>query len=152
MVILSGRPTSLAPIRNVFLKYWGGQPDRLVVLNKHRVGRWYPFADEFGYLTNSKSVVPVGAMIGYLASTAGGMNGFSLDLSALAQGVGPTTDYFSFFSSASRFFRSRSCTSRTTSFSVVPLISSSSFSFQGKWMWGATFSKKWGRWVALSST
>ncbi len=94
VVILSGRPTSLAPIRNVFLKYWGGQPDRLVVLNKHRVGRWYPFADEFGYLTNSKSVVPVGAMIGYLASAAGGMNGFSLDLTALAQGVGPTTDYF----------------------------------------------------------
>lgn len=94
LVILSGRPTSLPPIRNVFLKYWGGQPDRLVVLNKHRIGRWYPFADEFGYLTNSKSVVPVGAMIGYLASTAGGMNGFSLNLSALAQGVGPTTDYF----------------------------------------------------------
>ena len=94
VVILSGRPTSLPPIRNVFLKYWGGQPDRLVVLNKHRIGRWYPFADEFGYLTNSKSVVPVGAIIGYLASTAGGMNGFSLNLNALGQGVGPTTDYF----------------------------------------------------------
>lgn len=94
VVILSGRPSSLSPIRNIFLKYWGGQPDRLVVLNKHRIGRWYPFADEFGYLTNSKSIVPVGAMIGYLASTAGGMNGFSLDLSVLAKGVGPTTDYF----------------------------------------------------------
>lgn len=94
VIVLSGRPSSLPPIRNVFLKYWGGQPDRLIVLNKHRIGRWYPFADEFGYLTNSKSVVPVGAMIGYLASAAGGMNGFSLDLSALAKGVGPTTDYF----------------------------------------------------------
>lgn len=94
IVILSGRPTSLAPIRDVFLKYFNGSPNRLVVLNKHRIGRWYPFANEFGFLQNSKSIVPVGAMIGYLASTAGGQQGFSLDLSALAEGLKPTSDYF----------------------------------------------------------
>ena len=94
LVILSGRPTSLRPIKDIFLKYFAVDPNRLIVLNKHRIGRWYPFADEFGYLTNSKSVVPVGAMIGYLASNAGGLNGFSLDLSELGAVLKPTTDYF----------------------------------------------------------
>lgn len=94
IVILSGRPTSLRPIRDIFLKYFDGEPDRLIILNKHRIGRWYPFADEFGYLTNSKSVVPVGAMIGYLASNAGGLNNFSLDLSSLGELLKPTTRYF----------------------------------------------------------
>ena len=94
IVILSGRPTSLRPIRDIFLKYFDSEPDRLIILNKHRIGRWYPFADEFGYLTNSKSVVPVGAMIGYLASNAGGMNNFSLDLSSLGEKLKPTTNYF----------------------------------------------------------
>lgn len=94
IVILSGRPTSLNPIRDIFLKYYNDNPNRLIVLNKHRIGRWYPFANEFGYLSNSKSVVPVGAMIGFLASNAGGMNNFSLDLSQLGEMLKPTTEYF----------------------------------------------------------
>lgn len=94
IVILSGRPTSLRTIKEIFLKYFDENPNRLIILNKHRIGRWYPFADEFGYLTNSKSVVPVGAMIGYLASNAGGLNNFALDLSALGEKLKPTTDFF----------------------------------------------------------
>lgn len=94
IVILSGRPSSLQPIKDIFLKYFDANTNRLIILNKHRIGRWYPFADEFGYLKNSKSVVPVGAMIGYLASNAGGMNNFSLDLSVLGENLKPTTNYF----------------------------------------------------------
>ena len=94
IVILSGRPTSLQPIKDIFLKYFDGNSNNLIILNKHRIGRWYPFADEFGYLTNSKSVVPVGAMIGYLASNAGGLNNFSLDLTELGEKLKPTTNYF----------------------------------------------------------
>ena len=104
VVILTGRPTSLYPIRDIFLKYYGDNPSRVVILNKHninerknfkhRIGRWYPFADEYGYVTDSKSVVPVGAMIGYLASNAGGYHNFSLDLSSLGELLKPTTDYF----------------------------------------------------------
>ena len=81
-------------MRDIFLKYFDKEPNRLILLNKHRIGRWYPFADEFGYLTNSKSVVPVGAMIGYLASHAGGMNNFSLDLSKLGELLKPTSECF----------------------------------------------------------
>jgi len=94
LVLLSGRPTSLRPISNIFMKYYNGAADRLIVMNRFRIGRWYPFADDFGYLTDSKSIVPVGAMIGYLASNAGGLNGFSLDLEELGNKLKPTTDYF----------------------------------------------------------
>ncbi len=96
IILLSGRPTSLPPIKETFLKYMPVTPNRLVIMNKHRIGRWFPFADEFGYLNNSKSksIVPTGAMIGYLASNIGGYKDFSLDLSVLGEKLKPTTDYF----------------------------------------------------------
>lgn len=102
VVILSGRPTSLAPIKNIFLKYYSVSPDRLIVLNRHRVGRWYPKADESGYMNDSKSVVPVGAMIAYLAYNMGGLNGFSLNLKKLGETLKPTSEYFLTIESSGR--------------------------------------------------
>lgn len=95
IVLLSGRPTSLDPIKDTFLKYAPIEPNRLIRLNSYRIGDWYPFADKAKRcINNSKSVVPIGAMIGYLASSAGGYNGLSIDLSELAKLLTPTTDYF----------------------------------------------------------
>lgn len=95
IILLSGRPTSLEPIKDTFLKYSLIEPDRLIRLNSYRVGDWYPFMDKSKRcINNSKSVVPVGAMIGYLASSTGAYNGFSIDISELAARLLPTTDYF----------------------------------------------------------
>ncbi|MBP5561623.1 MAG: virulence factor SrfB [Muribaculaceae bacterium] len=96
IVLLSGRPTTLEPLRRCFLKYFAVSPNRLVVMGKYRIGRWYPFCDESGggFVKDTKSLVPVGAMIGYLASRAGGLDGFSVDLSELGNRLVPTTDYF----------------------------------------------------------
>ena len=94
IILLSGRPTSLEPVKDTFLKYFAVDPNRLICLNKHRIGKWYPFVNAFGYINNSKSVVPTGAMLGYLASAAGGFNGFSLDLSVLGEKLIPTTSFF----------------------------------------------------------
>lgn len=94
IVVLSGRPTMLKPIKDCFLKYFPVSPNRLVVLGKSRIGRWYPFKDENGYMFDTKSVVPVGAMIGYLASMTGGLKEFSLDLQELSQCLKPTTENF----------------------------------------------------------
>jgi len=58
------------------------------------VGRWYPFQDGKGYFHNQKSIVAVGAMIGNIASTQGGLSGFSLDLSVLKEKLKSTTNYF----------------------------------------------------------
>lgn len=93
IVLLSGRPSSLKVIRDIFLKYFAVSPDRLISLNKFCIGHWYPFADRNGYLCDSKSVVPVGAMIAYKASHAG-YNGFLLNLSELGNKIMPTTEFY----------------------------------------------------------
>lgn len=95
IVLLSGRPTSLKPLSNLFLKYYAISPNRLITLNDYRIGTWYPFQDGKGYFKDTKSIVAVGAMIGNYAATKGSLNGFSLDFRELNKHMLPTTDYFS---------------------------------------------------------
>jgi len=99
IVLLSGRPTSLKPLSNLFLKYYAISPNRLKAMNDYRVGRWYPedkrykFIDGIGRFTNPKSIVTTGAMIGHIAGNSG-LNGFSLNLKELKVKLSPTTKYF----------------------------------------------------------
>lgn len=98
IVLLSGRPTSLKPLSDLFLKYYAISPNRLKSMNDYRVGRWYPedkrykFIDGNGKFLNPKSIITTGAMIGHLAEN--GLNGFSLNLSELKAKLLPTTNYF----------------------------------------------------------
>ncbi|MDR2824098.1 MAG: virulence factor SrfB, partial [Prevotellaceae bacterium] len=94
IVLLSGRPTSLKPLSDLFLKYYAVSPNRLITLNSYRIGTWYPFQNGEGYFKDTKSIVAVGAMIGYYAATRGSLEGFSLDLSELIKEMLPTTEYF----------------------------------------------------------
>jgi hypothetical protein len=94
IVLLSGRPTTLKPLSDLFLKYYAVSPNRLISLNNYRVGTWYPFHDGKGFLSDTKSIVAIGAQIGYLASSNGSLNGFSLDLRELGEKMTATTDYF----------------------------------------------------------
>jgi hypothetical protein len=99
IVLLSGRPTSLKPLTDLFLKYHAITPNRLKTMNDYRVGRWYPedkrykFIDGNGNFINPKSIITTGAMIGHIAEK-GGMNGFSLNLKELKEKLLPTTNYF----------------------------------------------------------
>jgi hypothetical protein len=95
IVLLTGRPTSLNPLSDLFFKYYATSPNRLITLSNYRIGTWYPFQDGKGYFSDSKSIVAVGAMIGDYASKRGGLNGFSLDLSELIRDMNPTTECFS---------------------------------------------------------
>lgn len=94
IVLLTGRPTSLKPLSDLFFKYYAASPNRLITLNNYRIGTWYPFQDGKGYFNDSKSIVAVGAMIGNYASTRGGIQGFSLDLSELIKDMMPTSECF----------------------------------------------------------
>ena len=84
IVLLSGRPTSLKPLADLFLKYYAISPNRLKSMNDYRVGRWYPedkrykFIDGNGKFINPKSIITTGAMIGHIAEN-GGLNGFALN-------------------------------------------------------------------------
>jgi len=99
IVLLSGRPTSLKPLTDLFLKYYAISPNRLKSMNDYRVGRWYPqddryrFIDGNGKFLNPKSIITTGAMIGQIAEN-GGLNGFTLNLSELKKKLLPTTYYF----------------------------------------------------------
>lgn len=99
IVLLSGRPTSLRPLTDIFLKHYAISPNRLKTMNNYRVGRWYPedkrypFVDSNGRFTNPKSIITTGAMIGNIAEN-GGLNGFSLNLKELKEKLLPTTNYF----------------------------------------------------------
>jgi hypothetical protein len=100
IVLLSGRPTSLKPLTDLFLKYYAISPNRLKIMNDYRVGRWYPedkrykFLDGNGKFINPKSIITTGAMIGNYASTRGSLEGFSLNLKELVEKQNPTTEYF----------------------------------------------------------
>lgn len=97
VIVLSGRPTNLEPLTELFLKYIPIAPNRLVCLNQYRVGRWFPLATEEGYFQEKqKAVVAVGAEVGYLASTVG-FNGLVLDFSKLTKVMESTTRYIGLY-------------------------------------------------------
>lgn len=93
VVVLSGRPSSIPAIGNVFLKYYPVSPNRLIILNDYNVGDWYPFSDNTDYIKNKKTVIAVGAMIAHYASELGLYSDFSLDTSRLAAKIKPTVNF-----------------------------------------------------------
>lgn len=93
IVMLAGRPTGLPALTDLFLKFYPVSPDRLVRLPVYEVGNWYPFSHGTGEITDQKTIVAVGAYIGYLASHGGGVKGFNLDMTHLAREMGATGNY-----------------------------------------------------------
>lgn len=99
IVLISGRPASLKPLTDVFLKYYAISPNRMKSMNDYRVGKWYPedkrykFIDGNGKFTNPKSIITTGAMIGHIAENEG-LNGFTLNLKELKEKLVSKTNYF----------------------------------------------------------
>ena len=93
IVLLSGRPSSLPAIRDIFLKYYTVSPNRLIVLNNYYVGDWYPFGDNTGYIKNPKTIVALGGVIGYYASELSNLNRFIINLDSLKESLKSTINY-----------------------------------------------------------
>lgn len=93
IVLLSGRPASLPPIRDIFLKYYAVSPDRLILLNHYYVGDWYPFDNNTGSITNPKTIVAMGGVIGHYASELSNLNKFVINLDKLKEGLKSTVNY-----------------------------------------------------------
>ncbi len=93
VVLLSGRPASLPPIRDIFLKYYSVSPNRLIVLNNYYVGDWYPFGENTGYIKNAKTIVAMGGVIGHYASELSNLNKFVINLDKLNKGLKSTVNY-----------------------------------------------------------
>ena len=93
VILLSGRPASLPAIRNIFLKYYPVSPNRLITLNNYYVGDWYPFCQNTGYITNPKTIVAMGGVIGHYASEYSNLDKFSINLDKLKNNLKSTVNY-----------------------------------------------------------
>ena len=96
VLILAGRPASLDAVTDLFVKYYPVSPDRLIRLSQYHVGRWYPLATPKGYFIEQKSVVAVGAMVGYMASNKG-FRGLKINLENLARKMHSTANYMGLY-------------------------------------------------------
>ena len=68
-ILLTGRPTKLTYVRELFEKKLLVSPDRLISLHDYRVGAWYPFRDPLtGKIGDPKSTVVVGALLNSVSS------------------------------------------------------------------------------------
>lgn len=93
IILLSGRPSSLKVIRELFLKYYSVAPNRLIVLNDYYVGDWYPFSNNTGFIQNPKTIVAMGGVIAYYASELSNLNSFIIDISQLNEKLKSTVNY-----------------------------------------------------------
>lgn len=93
VILLSGRPSSLPVIRNIFLKYYPVSPNRLITLNNYYIGDWYPFCGNTGYITNPKTIVAMGGVIGHYASEYSNLDKFSINLEKLKSNLKSTVNY-----------------------------------------------------------
>ncbi|SOD99708.1 virulence factor SrfB [Spirosoma fluviale] len=96
-VLLSGRPSTLPAVLDMFLENLPVSPDRIVPMNRLRVATnrsfWYPFSDPHEYtIKDPKTCVSVGAAIALLAEL-GNLSGFRLDTRLLAARMTSTADY-----------------------------------------------------------
>lgn len=92
IVLLSGRPCSLAEIRSQMRRLMPVAPNHLISMADYRVGSWYPGSTDIGRFSDKKSLVAVGALIAYLAS-AGKLPMFNLNANLLKTKVFPTSEY-----------------------------------------------------------
>lgn len=97
IIVLSGRPCSLDDVSELFIKYYPTSPDRLVRLNEHyHIGTWYPGGSAQGFFRNPKSVVAVGAMVGFKASN-GTCPDMELDFSKVVKNMKSTARYIGIY-------------------------------------------------------
>ena len=92
-VILSGRPSTLPVIKDLFLKFLPVTPDRLIQMGNYRIGTWYPFATETGVIKDPKTSVVVGATVALMAGTLRRLESFTIDTSLLKEKFESTADY-----------------------------------------------------------
>lgn len=93
IILLSGRPSSLQPIRDILLKYYCVAPNRLILLNNYYIGDWYPYDDNTGYIVDAKPIVAIGAAIAHYAAALANLNNFMIVTDKLQEKLKSTVNY-----------------------------------------------------------
>jgi hypothetical protein len=92
-IVLSGKPSSLKSIEEVFLKYLALSPNNLINLNNYWIGKWFPFSDKRGFVEDPKTMVSVGAIIALMAGKLKKINDLQIDTDLIKQKLISTADY-----------------------------------------------------------
>ncbi len=92
-VVISGRPCSFLEIERLILEVHPVQPNRFVNLNNYWIGKWYPFADNNGYVKDPKTIVATGALIGFMATKFYKLKKFKINPKYLIQNLNSTANY-----------------------------------------------------------
>ncbi len=100
-VLLAGRPTMLPVIQELFYRFLPVSPDRIIPMGRYRIGSWYPFADNLGYIKDPKTCVVVGASIALLGGILNRIPNFMIDTEQLKKRFESTADYIGKFESGS---------------------------------------------------
>ncbi len=93
IILLSGRPASLQPIRDILLKYYCVSPNRLILLNNYFIGDWYPYDNNTGYIVDSKPIVAIGAAVAHYAAELSSLNNFIIMTDKLQEDLKSTINY-----------------------------------------------------------
>jgi hypothetical protein len=93
LVVLSGRPNAFKSLERLFLRHNAMHPGRLVNMNDHWIGRWYPFADNNGFVADQKPVVAVGALIALMGGSLHKLDRFRIDTTKLRTRLVSTADH-----------------------------------------------------------
>lgn len=92
-VVLSGKPSSLNSMEDLFLKYLAISPNNLINLNKYWIGKWFPFSDNKGFVEDPKAMVGVGAIIALMAGKLKKISDLKVDTELIKQKLISTADY-----------------------------------------------------------
>jgi hypothetical protein len=93
LFILSGRPFSLKAMTGLIDKFTHLPPNRVVNLNKFWIGRWYPFADNNGFVDDPKTIVTVGSLIALMGGSLMKLGNFRINTTHLKRKLNPETNY-----------------------------------------------------------
>ena len=93
LLILSGRPFSLQAMNELMRKSNHLPPNRQINLNTFWIGRWYPFADDNGYVDDPKTIVSLGSLISLMGGSLLKLGDFRIDTSVLKRSLNSSADY-----------------------------------------------------------
>ena len=101
IIILSGKVFSISSLEQLFSKYHPISPNRLINFNNYWIGRWYPFADNNGYISDSKTALTIGSLISYLGGISYKLDKFRINTINLRTKLISTADYIGSIKEAS---------------------------------------------------
>jgi hypothetical protein len=93
VIILSGRPFSLASLEKSFMKSHPVNPNRLINLNNYWIGKWFPFSDNHGYIKDPKTVVAVGSLLSMMGGKIFKLDNFRINTEKLRLKLVSTANY-----------------------------------------------------------